>query len=284
MELTKVTGKAPAFLKKAGLVTTEEFTGGLAQGMPYMVLSVRGKAFRVRKDGHEMPLQKTELPIVLVAARKTLSKRYFDQSYSGVAETVAPVCSSVDGVTPNVPNPVAANCSKCGNNAWGSRITPSGKKGRICSDYKRLVVWIVGTDEPCILDLPATSIKAPKADRGKGYMMFADYIGQLAKHQMDPTTVVTTIGFTDAEYPQLWMNFERWVSEDEFKRVQEFRAAPETEEVLGFLEEEGGTKIEEAAGVEPVEPKPEPEPEEPPPATPEDEQEVLNELRKLLAG
>ena len=268
--LTKAINNAnvPAHIQAMGAKTLEEFTGGITSGMPLPMLSIRGKVFRARKDGQEVSFKGQSAHVVLVAARKSISKRYYEGQYVS-GEITAPTCSAADGLNPDVPEPIAETCTKCPYNAWGSAITQSGKKGKKCSDYKRLVIWVVGTDTPFVMDLPATSLKAPKDRRNTGLMMYADYVGQLAKHQMDPTTVVTTLEFTDAEYPQLAFNFERYVDEAELKWVQEMRAMAEVEEVLQQAVFEGDVSTtQEKPAKEGAAPAPAPEP-PPEPAKPE---------------
>lgn len=226
-DLATVANNLPAHLRGAKSPgTLDEFAGGLAKGIPLPFLSIRGKEFRLRKDGQELNTRQREMSVIFIAARHSVSKRYYEKKYeSGSLE--APDCSSRDGVTPDVSEPVHSNCAHCPKNQWGSRITEGGKEGKACSDYKRVILWPVGlTDDPMVLDVAATSLKAPKGQKHT-VLMLGDYLSQLAKHGMDPTQVVTKVAFTDAEYPQLCFTFERFVDEDEWLRVQELRDSDE---------------------------------------------------------
>ncbi len=221
-DLATIASQLPAHLQGKKPQALEEFAGGMSQGMPLPSLSIRGKEFRLRKDGQEVNTRQREISVIFVAARRTKSKRFYIKKYeSGSAE--APDCSSADSVTPDVAEPVHPNCTHCPKNQWGSRVSEAGKESKACSDYKRIIVWAIGIhDEPLVLDVPATSIKAPKSQKHT-VMMMGDYLGQLAKHGMDPTQVVTKIGLTDAEYPQMYFTFERFVDEKEWLNVQELR-------------------------------------------------------------
>jgi hypothetical protein len=260
-DLATIASQVPAYLQQNAPKTTDEFSGGIAASFPLPFLSIRGKEFRLRKDGQEMATGKRELQMVFVAARSTLSKRLYDKKYvSGTIE--APVCSSANSITPNVADPVAPACQTCPKNQWGSRITEAGKQGKECQDYKRIIVWLVGySDTPMVLDIPATSLKAPKGQK-HSVLMLGDFLGQLAKHGMDPTQVVATVSFTDAEYPQLCFDFNRFATEDEFAKVLELRASDDVRTVLDEDAFEAPGEIKEtpvapAAPAAPAAPKPE---------------------------
>ena len=302
----------PKFLAQQGdsPATLAEFSGGVTGGLALPMLSIRSKVFRARLDGQEQELSKTrDLELILVAARPYVSKRYYESAYQS-GSTDAPECSSLDGKTPNAgDNRQSEKCATCPHNVFGSKGA-----GKACSDYKRLVVLPLvngkAVSTPCILDVPATSLKTPKAMRGGTDLMLKEYMNTLARHQIDPTTVVSTISFTGAEYPQISWSFARYVEEDEHGLVHELRGSDEVQEVLGEdVHEEAGTitpaeetpvKVQEPAK-KPVKKaaKPEPEPaaeETPEPAAEEpetpaeteeeagDDDDVMAEVNKLLEG
>ena len=256
-DLATLAQQLPAHLRGAKSAALDEFAAGLGKGIPLPFLSIRGKEFRLRKDGQELNTRQRELSVIFIAARHSKSKRYYKDKYvSGSLE--APDCSSRDGVTPDVAEPIHPNCTHCPMNQWGSRQSEAGKDAKACSDYKRIVIWPTGmTEEPLVLDVAATSLKAPKGQKHT-VLMLGDYLAQLAKHGMDPTQVVTKIAFTDAEYPQLCFNFERFVTEAEWARVQEFRASDDVNTCIDAnLFEEGEAKPD-PADAAPVPPKAEP--------------------------
>lgn len=306
----------PAFLAKQGDSTSAlaEFAGGVTGGLSLPMLSLRAKVFRARLDGQEQELSKTrDLELILVAARPYISKRYFEGVYQS-GSTAAPDCSSLDGKTPDSgENRQASKCGQCPHNVFGSSTTG---KGKACGDYKRLVVLPIVNGKvvttPCILDVPASSLKTPKALRGGSDLMLKEYMNTLARHQIDPTAVVSRIEFTGAEYPQITWAFSRYVEEDEYNLVQELRKSEEVQDVLGEdVHEEAGTvaPLEQPVVVKEApkkaEPKPEPKPEPEPaqeasepvtapepeaPATEEsepvasDDADILAEVSKMLEG
>lgn len=302
----------PKFLAQQGdsPATLAEFSGGVTGGLALPMLSIRSKVFRARLDGQEQELSKTrDLELILVAARPYVSKRYYEDAYQS-GSTDAPDCSSLDGKTPDAgDNRQSEKCATCPHNVFGSKGA-----GKACADYKRLVVLPLvngkAVSTPCILDVPATSLKTPKAMRGGTDLMLKEYMNTLARHQIDPTTVVSTISFTGAEYPQISWSFARYVEEHEYNLVQELRESEDVQDVLGEdVHEEAGTispteeapvKVQEPAK-KPVKKaaKPEPEPaaeETPEPAAEEpetpaeteeeagDDDDVMAEVNKLLEG
>lgn len=301
----------------AARTAADEFGGGLRGGMPLPVLSTRGKEFRVRMDGNETSLRavsRNGLDVVLVAARPTVSKRWYEGSYTS-GEVVAPTCSSKDGITPDVAAPVARACATCPKNAWGSgtRADGTATKGKACNDYKRLVIWPVGLNSgdrqatPMVLDLAATSLRAPKGSRG--LMMLSEYVTALTRNSLPVYAYVATLDFSDAEFPQVTFTPKRPVTEEEYKAIMAFREDDDVQEVLygEAAEPTGPVKqaepVEEDAEEEVIyqsppkeEPKakakkaakpapaPEPEPEVAEEAAVEDEADMLAEIEALLSG
>jgi hypothetical protein len=295
-DIMKIENK-PAYMQKTDLRVTDEFEGGLAAGLALPFLSIRGKEFRVRKDGNEVALNVRNLPLVLVAARSTISKRYYAGVYSSDAAGALPDCWSDDGITPAVPNPVSPTCIGCPKNAWGSRITPAGKQAKECQDIKRLIVALKPGDkyQALVLDVPATSLKAPRGQRVDG-MLFREYLETLKRHGVQPIECETVVTFTSAEYPQLSFAFSRYLSEDEWRQVLALREDPDVLEALG------NSKPAEASPTLPPKPeymKPEeapkaetpkaetpkaetPKAETPKAETPKNDADVLAEVMKLL--
>lgn len=242
-DLAKVASQVPAHLRGVSADTTSEFGAGIGASFPLAFLSIRGKEFRLRKDGQELNTRKRELKVVLVRARSTISKRYYEDPYS-TGSLEAPDCSSKNGIVPDVAEPVSPNCTHCPYNQWGSRQTESGKDAKACQDYKRIVVWAFELcEEPLVLDVSATSLKAPKGQRHE-VLMLGDYLNQLVKHGMDPTQVVTKIEFTDAEYPQLCFDFAGFVDEEQWSKIQELREDDDVNTVVDndVFEPEGEVK------------------------------------------
>lgn len=227
--------KRPAYLPAVSeSPAADEFLAGVsAGGMPLPVLSVRGKEFRLRKDGEEVNTREREIEVVLVAARSSVSKRYFEKDYEG-GETSAPTCSSVDGVTPDADAEVhqSTSCATCPHNMWGSGKNGKGKR---CSDYKRLVLLPIIKDQlmsdPAVLDVSPTALRAPKGHRGPE-LFLREYFNALGRNDLPPQAVVTRLAFTDAEYPQLHFQFSRHAEEAEYLYAMECRDRDDVQQVL----------------------------------------------------
>jgi hypothetical protein len=243
-------GEKPGYLANVKNDAAGEFAGGVSATVDAFYLSIRGHRFRVRKDTKEVDLGATA-QAVLITARPTISRRYYDTAYSaGGVDT--PACHATDGEHPDVTNPVAPLCSKCPYNVFGSVTTPSGKKGKRCQDYKRVIVGLfskTGEILPVIFDIPPTSLKAPRGQK-LSELLFREYVGELNKAGVPPYAVVTTLGFTGAEYPQVSFSFERYLTEEEFAEVEKLRESDEVKQLLY----PGGAPIDISANPEPAGP------------------------------
>ena len=233
-DLATLANNMPAHLRPVAPEAADDFTDGIGESFPLPFLSIKGKEFRFRKDGQEVNTRKRELSVVMLAARPAVSKRFYAKKYESGADE-APDCSSMDGVTPDVAEPVSSTCAKCPNNAWGSKITEGGKEGKACADYKRVILWAVDTlpDNPLVLDLSATNMRFSKEQRkDRSEMDFKTYVEMLKKHGMAPHQVVTNVSFTAAEYPQLCFAMERFVTEEEWEQIGKLREGDDIAQVL----------------------------------------------------
>lgn len=235
----------PSFLPatpKAGAVINE-FMAGLqgGGGLDLPVLSLRGKGFRLRRDGQEVSLKATMLDVILVGSRANNSRRFYEGAYVP-GETKAPTCSSADGQVPdgNVEAPQADTCAACPRNVWGSRITRSGGKGKECDDYRRVLVFIPSKKilTPVVLDIPATSLRKARGDHGPE-LQLREYLLAMSRHGIEPHQAVTTLSFSDDEFPRLVFSFARWANEDEYSAVMATRDSDEFKQALEFSEPEG---------------------------------------------
>lgn len=259
----------PAFLQQVENQLHEEFSGGMEGGLALPMLSIRGKEFRFRFQGQEQSTRQREIEVIMVASRTAVSKRYFAESYTA-GETATPTCASSDGIAPDSGTELQSDkCATCPHNAWGSKVTQSGKLGKACNDYKRLVVLPIMNgkliEPPSILDVPATSLRMPKGYQGHD-LFLREYLNQLSRNQVPPTGAVTKLGFTDAEYPQLCFEFSRFVDEDEFNKANGFRGTDDVESVLSG-DNAGHEPKAEVKQAQPA-PEPAPQPEAKPEADP----------------
>jgi len=129
-------------------------------------ISIRGRKFRVVEGGEEIGKPKDELEVIILGispAQGLFSKTFYSKGYTP-GESSPPDCSSSNGIVPDswVSNPVSAQCRNCKNFAFGSAISPNGKKVKACKDSKRL--WCVLPKQPdgtlYLLQLASMSFKA----------------------------------------------------------------------------------------------------------------------------
>ncbi len=250
-------GQLPAAMadlfKGQAKAAASDLTTGVVAGFP--TISYRGKVWRIRKGGEEQNYVDANgdavqsLELILVKATPTLAKVFYAKAFEEGA-TGKPDCWSADGVKPdaNVETPVSKTCAACPNNVWGSRISESGKKGKLCADRRRMAV--VGPQdlntngvecEKLLLHAPAGSLKglkeyAEKVLQPKGVPYYA---------------VVTRIGFDVKEaHPLLTFRATRFLTEDEARAILEIRDGDEVARILQESHEFDGTADEAAPGTE----------------------------------
>lgn len=238
-ELTVKNAGVPAYLAEVVTDSKSGVSGDVLGGITgrdfLPSLSIKGKNFSIRANGADpVSLNTMSLDVVILAARPTLSKINYPSGYNP-KDLVQPTCASIDGISadwdtdlidPETKRP-CHNCAKCYFNQFGTATQGAGKH---CKDYKRLIVMIASQDgqhfDPAstgafILDVPATSLKAPK---GTNHMMLRECVSALERGNVPLQTYVITLQFVmSSEYPQLTFRPKRWVMESEMARIKELR-------------------------------------------------------------
>lgn len=230
----------PVYLRKgAAKAVSNELKGGVASSFP--IISYRGKVWRVRKSGEEVNYVDAEgeavpsIELVLVKANAQPSKTYYAKKYEE-GSNEAPACWSSDGIKPDiaVPKKEAPLCASCPHNKWGSRITEAGKKGRECSDVRRMAVVFAHELEKKGADCHKFLLRIPPASLNP--------LKEYAEKVLDPKgveyfAVVTRVGFNpQAAHPQLTFKAMRWLTEDEYNAIQEIRDGDEIATILSESE------------------------------------------------
>lgn len=147
-----------------------DLAAGVVSG--FGIISYRGKVWRTKYRGEERDLMREDgdgprasIEVVILKASPHLAKIFYENGYVE-GSTAQPDCWSSNGVTPdaNAPKKQHSACATCKQNAFGARITPSGKPGKACSDSKRLaIVPLEDLDNevyggPMLLRVPAASL------------------------------------------------------------------------------------------------------------------------------
>jgi hypothetical protein len=146
-------------------------------GQSYPVLSYKGKVWAIRHRGERKNFIRPDdgtpasyLDVIILGQAKQKSKSYYETFDPNNAEGGRPICSSIDGVTPDpdVLRKQCDSCALCPRNQWKTGL--NGKKGRECTDYKRLAVLVLPTQtkplfgepvlEPAFLRVPPASLNS----------------------------------------------------------------------------------------------------------------------------
>jgi hypothetical protein len=223
----------------------DELGAGIVTG--FGVIGIKGKVFRIKSGGAESIIENPEtgdpassIEMVVVKASSTLSKTFYANGYQD-GSGLAPDCWSSNAQTPdaNVPEPQCNSCVACPHNAFGSRITENGKKGKACSDAKRLAVVPLNDLEnealggPMLIRVPAASLKELTA-----------YQNALKQNKYPYFGVGTRISFDFKEaYPKLTFRPIRLLNDDEGAQVLSLREDPRIARILA----EGSEHLDSAA-------------------------------------
>lgn len=234
LTLFKDNGQLPAHLRDqvAGMAgENTALAGGVSSGYP--VLSFKGKTWSLREGGSSTIIMKeddedevaTSLEVVIVKANPQLSKVYYDGGYVEGSDE-KPKCYSHDGVTPagDAVARQADTCAMCPHNAWGSRISENGSKGKACSDSRRIAVCPAGElGRPMLLRIPAATLKD-----------LAGYAQMLTQRDAPYQAVVTKIGFDPTvAHPKLTFKAVRWLDKAEFTEVQTTMGSDLVKQIIG---------------------------------------------------
>lgn len=208
----------------AGLNAQEE---SLADGIgsSYGIVGYRGKVWTLRYRGETYTFTRADdgspaafLDCIILRSASFKSKSYYPAgSYEQDSGGTRPTCAALDGVTPDadVPNPQSTSCAICPRNEW--KVDANGRKGRDCSDYKRLAVLLLpavstallgsALMEPVFLRIPAASLNdlailgEAMSKKGFHYSTYITRIGFLAEKSHPQMTFKALQKLTKAEAP-----------------------------------------------------------------------------------
>lgn len=208
-------------------VLSAALTGGLSSGQSFPRISIKASRFRIKEGDTETVLDSTNLDVVIVGANPRLSKTWYAVQWSKDSEPTAPDCFSLDGVSPDPESADPQNdlCASCPQNAWGSKVTPTGQQVKACSDNKRLAV--VSADDPSgpVYLLSVT----PAALKGLN-----QYQKELSVRGIPPEIVKTRVSFdTDASFPKLMFGFSGFLDADTQQTVDELFGTEQVKEITG---------------------------------------------------
>lgn len=220
--------------KFAGAKVDNDLAAGVQAG--FGLIGYKGKVWSIRYRGDEQQLLRDDgdgprnsIEIVILKAAPYISKIWYEQGYVE-GSNAAPDCFSPNGVVPDPQSTKkqANACANCPQNVWGSKITEAGKKGKACSDSKRLAVVPVGDipnetfGGPMLLRVPAASLQDLATFGNKmqnlGYPYYA---------------IATRVAFDVNEaYPKFQLSAIRPLNDEEAEEVLKLQSSAEVSRVL----------------------------------------------------
>lgn len=190
-------------------------------------LSIKNSRFHLATAAGDAQITATSLNTVIVGANPKLSKVWYAGEYSVDRESSAPDCYSLNGETPHERSELKQNdlCASCPQNAWGSKITPEGRKIKACADQKRIALVMADkTDgELYLLQVTPSSLGNLNA-----------YQKTLQGRGIAPDIAVTTISFdTSVRFPKLKFSFGGFNTDEMQRNVDKLIGTNDVKVVTG---------------------------------------------------
>lgn len=243
--------KVPAAVAALFGDTADELVGSSASsGFP--VISIKGKVFHIQRGDERTLITKPgdddpagSIEVVIVRANKERSKVFYASGYvEGSVDK--PTCYSNDGLAPaaDAAEPQAKKCAVCPHNAWGSKVTESGTKGKACADSRRLAVAALdAVGDPMLLRVPAASLKN-----------LDEYGKMLATRKAPSFAVVTKVSFDyTVAHPLLKFSPVGWVEDQAtLAQIKDMRDSDIVQQIVGTKATEAGQPDEEVPSLPPA--------------------------------
>ncbi len=180
-------------------------------GSSYGIVGYRGKVWSLRYRGEHKTFVRADdgspaafLDVIILRSASYKSKSYYPAgSFDTDSAGARPVCAALDGVTPDadVQEKQAASCAICPRNEWKQE---ANRKGKECSDYKRLAVLILPSQSKLVMDgaplMEPVFLRVPAASLNDLALL-----GEaMAKKGFHYSSYITRIGFqADKAHPQM---------------------------------------------------------------------------------
>lgn len=196
----------------------------LADGIEssYGIISYKGKVWSLRYRGEKRVFTRPDdnspasyIDVIILRQARVKSKSYYGKYDPNSSEGARPICSSLDGVKPDVgvTTKQADACALCPRNVW--KTDENGRKSRECTDFKRLSVLLLPHQtgrmlgaplmEPVFLRVPPASLQA-----------LSSYGEQLNAQGFHFAAVATRISFDPNEpHPKMIFQGLQALSDDE---------------------------------------------------------------------
>lgn len=173
-------------------------------GQSYPVIGYKGKVWSIRYRGERKTVLRPDdgtpssyLDVVILGQAPTKSKSFYKKYDPNTSDGDRPLCASMDGIVPDadVTAKQSESCALCPRNVW--KTDPqTGRKGRECTDYKRLAVLILPTQTKPTLGQPLLEgafLRVPP-DSLNSLAIMGETMGNQGFH---PSSYITRITFDD---------------------------------------------------------------------------------------
>tara|TARA_Y100000004_G_scaffold16707_1_gene17319 strand:+ start:1654 stop:2349 length:696 start_codon:yes stop_codon:yes gene_type:complete len=190
-------------------------------------LSIKNSRFHVSTSAGDAQLTTTNLNVVIVGANPKLSKMWYAGDYTEDRESSTPDCFSLNGETPHEKSELKQNdlCASCPQNAWGSKITPEGRKVKACADQKRLALVMADKTDGDIFLLQVTPSSLSNLNA---------YQKTLQTRGIAPDIAITTLSFdTTVSYPKLKFSFGGFNTDKMQKNVDKLIGSTDVKIITG---------------------------------------------------
>lgn len=227
-----------AFQTALGAHPQESLAEGI--GTSYGVLHYKGKVWSLRYRGQSYVITRPDdgspanaIDFIILRQARVKSKSYYPKWDPNTSDGERPICSSLDGVTPDADaqQKQANACAICPRNEW--KTLPDGRRSRECADYKRLAVLLLpsltqrllGTPllEPVFLRIPPASLNDLGVFGDRMNAMGWHYSSFITRASFDPTS----------EYPKLKFEEVQALTDGEAPVVLSLRDDPQTIRIIG---------------------------------------------------
>lgn len=214
----------------------ESLAAGIGQS--YGILRYKGKTWSLFYRGERKNLIRpddgtpaTYIDVIITGAADHKSKSYYP-SYDPNSDGEQPLCASMDGLVPDVgvKQQQAQTCALCPRNEW--KMMANGKKGRDCSDYKRLAVMLMPNVTQALLGTPLMEpvfLRVPPASL-QNLAMLGE---QMEARGYEFYTYITRITFDPNEaHPKMIFRGIKPLTEEEGKVVLALRKDPQCDRIV----------------------------------------------------
>lgn len=217
--------KMPAAFVAALNAVDDSLAKGIGQS--YGVIGYKGKTWSLRYRGEKKNIIRPDdgtpsghIDVIILSSAGQKSKSFYKQYDQGTSDGDRPICSSIDGLVPDqdAQQKQSNACAVCPRNVW--KQDASGRRGRECTDYKRLAVLLMPYHtkpimsgapliEPVFLRVPPDSLNSLAImgeTMGNQGFHYSSYITRITfdVQKAHPCMVFTPLqGLTEKEAPTI---------------------------------------------------------------------------------